>query len=119
MSNSKIDEIDSKYNFSNFLISLKSKEIFQDFERYNDEQLLDYFKSKININKIKNYMKSILLSNTIKEAFEILYEEKYKYPFTNENEASEYVGKYIDFIVLKDKTAKGATNKYNLRTKIF
>ena len=122
LSNIKIDRIDSKYNFSNFLISLKSNETyrtFQDFERYNDEELLNYFKSKINFNKIKSYMKSILLSNTIKEAFEVLYEEKYKYPFTNENEASEYVEKYIDFIVLKDKTAKGATNKYNLRTNIF
>ena len=125
LSNINIDEIDNKYNFSNYLINIKkfanneNNEMFKEFELLNYDLLLNHFKSKIDINKIKNFMKSILLSKTIKDAFKILYEEKYKYPFTNEDEASEYVEKYIDFIVLNDKTAKGATNKYNLQTKIF
>ena len=125
LSNINIEEIDNKYNFSNYLINLKkyanneNNELYKEFELLNYEQLLNHFKSKININKIKNFMKSILLSNTIKDAFKILYEEKYKYPFNNEDEASEYVEKYIDFIAINDKTAKGATNKYNLQTKIF
>lgn len=119
ISNIQINQIDSKFNFSNIVINIKNDEVFKEYELYNEEELLNYFKSKIDLNKIKKFMKNILLSNCIKEAFEILYEEKYKYPFTNYDEASDYVDRYIDFIVLKDNTAKGATNKYNLQTKIF
>ena len=119
ISNIQINQIDSKFNFSNIVINIKNDEVFKEYELYNEEELLNYFKSKIELNKIKKFMKNILLSNCIKEAFEILYEEKYKYPFTNYDEASDYVDRYIDFIVLKDNTAKGATNKYNLQTKIF
>ena len=115
----QIGIIDDKYNFDNILETLKSKEKYKEYELYNDEQLLNYYKTKINFKRIKKLMIDILLSRVIKEAFAILYEEKYKYPFRNEEEASEYVNKYIDFLVLKDKTAKGATNRYTLKTIIF
>ena len=119
LSKIQFDKMGDKFNFDNILITLLNNKKFEEYELYNDEQLSNYFKTKIDLQKIKRFMIDILLSNSIKEAFSILYEEKYKYPFINKEEASEYVNNYIDFVVLKDKKARGVTNKYTFKTKIF
>ena len=115
----QFDKIDNKYNFSNILIQLKSEEKSDDFESLKDEYLLNYYKEKLDFNKIKSLMKKILSSKCIKEAFSEFYGEKYKYPFINKEETSKYIDKYIDFIVIKDKTSQGITNKFTLQTKLF
>ena len=119
VSKMEIDKIDKKYNFNNILLCLKTQEIFEEYELYNHENLMKFFEKKINIDKMKNFMKNIILSNCIKDAFSLLYETKCKYPFNNEDEALNFIENYIEFIYLKDKSAKGATNKFTLKTKIF
>ena len=115
----EIDKIDKKYNFNNILLSLKTEENFQDYELYNHENLMNFFEEKINFDRIKKFIKKIILSNCIKDAFSLLYEQKYKYPFDTEDEASNFIENYLEFIYLKDESAKGATNEFTLKTKIF
>jgi len=115
----EINKLDKKYNFSNILLCLKAGETFEDYELYNHENLIHFFEEKINIDKVKMLMKKIILSNCIKDAFSLLYDKKSTYPFNTEDEASNFIENYIDFIYLKDESAKGATNKFTLQTKIF
>ena len=115
----EIEKIDNKFSFNNLLVSLEFKEIFEEYELYKEKQLFNYFKKKLNFERIKRFMIQILVSNCIKEAFDVLYEKKYNYPFKSIDEAEKYVNNYIDFIVLKDTKVKGVTNKFTLKTKIF
>lgn len=115
----KIDEKDDIYNFSNFLLRLKNDFPFENYELYNLKKIEEHFEKNIDFDKLKRFMKKILRSNVIKEVYNILYEKKFKYPFDNEDEASNFVDKYVRFIYLKDKSAKGATNKFTLKTYIF
>ena len=70
----------------------------------------NFYEENINFTKIKNFMKKILQAKIIKEAFSILYENKLEYPFNNQQEASNFVDNYVEFIYLKDFSEKGSSN---------
>ena len=115
----EVNKIDIKYNFDNYLLHLQNDGLFEEYELYNEKELIKFYESKLDFEKIKNFMKKILLSRCIKDAFSLLYGDPYKYPFKTFKDASDYVNNFIEFIPIKDKSAKGATNKFNLKTKIF
>ena len=115
----EVNKIDIKYNFDNYLLHLQNDGLFEEYELYNEKELIKFYESKLDFKKIKNFMKNILLSRCIKDAFSLLYGDPYKYPFKTFKDASDYVNNFIEFIPIKDKSAKGATNKFNLKTKIF
>lgn len=119
ISNIQIKDIENKYNLRNSLTVIESTQPIEEFELYNEENLMQYYRKNIDFNKIKNFMKKIIRSTCIKEAYTLFYGEKIKYPFDTEKIAEDFVDNYIEFICLKDKTAKGATNKFTLKTKIF
>ena len=119
VTNIQVDTIDNKYNFDNIILNYQTGKKLEKYELYKEKVLMEYYESKLDFEKIKSFMKKILLSNCIKEAFSFLYEKPYEYPFKTFEDASDFVDNYVKFITLNDKTCKGATNKFTLKTKIF
>ena len=77
----QVDKIDDKYNFKNLLLNYQTNEKFEKYELYKENELRKFYESKLDFNKKKNFLKKILLSRCIKEAFSELYEKPYEYPF--------------------------------------
>jgi len=107
------------YNIDNALLHYKNQRCFKKEELYNMNELYNHYQKQFDFDKFKNFFKKILQSKTIKQAFSILYPEIYKYPFDNEEKAKNFINNYYKFILLKDKTSNGGTNKFTLETKLF
>ena len=118
----KEEEI-SFYNLENLKLyfSLESfeKRKFQIQDFYKYEKLNNYLRAKFDENKIRNFLTNILTSNVIKESFTFFYGNNVKYPFIQENEAKNYLNKYLKFIPLKSETTSGVTEKFSMETYIF
>ena len=89
------------------------------FEISNYNQAYDSFNDIIQIEKIKIFLKKILCSNVIKQAFQILYPSYIEYPFKTENDAKNYINKHINFVPFYRTKSNGFTDKFTLDTYIF
>ena len=80
---------------------------------YNFDYLLKNPPLKIDISKIKYFIKEIMLSNTFKEAFNILYGKDEKYPFDNNN-IEIFINDYIKFYPYLSHSNCAQTNKFTM-----
>ena len=110
---------DNEYNIDNVLLHYNNKKCFKKEELYNMEKLYNHYKKQFDLDKLKNFFLKILQSKTIKQAFNILYPEIYKYPFDDKKKADNFINNYFKFILLKNKTSNGAANKFTLQTQLF
>ena len=86
---------------------------------FNYEKTYDTFNKFIIIDKIKKFLKKIYCSNVIKEAFQILYPSYIPFPFKTEEDAENYINKYINFVVFYSTETNAVTDKFSLDTYIF
>ena len=117
------DEEISLYNLKNLKLYINSnpsqKKVFKIYELYKYDKLLEYYSNKFDEKKIRIFIKKILISNVIKEAFSFFYGKNIKYPFTSELKAEDYLNKYLKFIPLKSEKTSGVTEKFSMETYIF
>ena len=118
----KADEIKS-YNLKNIKLyinlSLIDKTLFQKYELKNIKALKEYYKSEFDEDKIRLFLKKILVSNVFKEAFAFLYGNDIKYPFINEEKAKSFLDNYLKFIPMKNETINAITEKFSMEIYIF
>ena len=85
----------------------------------NYNQAYDTYNNIINIEKIKNFLKKIFLSNVIKEAFQVLYPSYIKYPFQTEKDIENYINKHLNFVPFYSSKSNGITDKFTSDSYIF
>ena len=111
------------YNLKNLKLYINSvlsqKNAFKTYELYKYDELLKYYSSKFDENKIRIFLRKILISNVIKEVFSFFYGKNIKYPFSNELSAENYLNKYLKFIPLKSERTSAVTEKFSMETYIF
>lgn len=91
----------------------------KDIELKNYDEMEKYFKTIIETEKVNKILAKIFCSRVIKEAFEILYPKSFTFPFTNENEALEFINDNFHYVPYKSYKAEGISDKFTLEVYYF
>ena len=97
----------------NCVLNIKKEIELEDFEKKNYQGLKDYFNQLINFDKMITFLSKIFTSNVIREAFQYLYPEYFKFPFKNEKDCLDFLKKYYHFVPLKVNGPAGMTEKFS------
>ena len=100
----------------NYIININKEISLEEIETKTYDSIYNYFNELIDFNKMKKFLSKIFTSNVFKEAFNFLYPDYYKFPFKNENDASNFLDKFYHFIPLKILRTAGITEKFSLET---
>ena len=103
----------------NFVLKANKKIKLKTSETKNYDEMAKYFKNKINIEKVNEFLSKIFCSNVIKEAFKLLYPDYFLFPFTDENEAKTFIEENFHYIPYKSSKTGGITEKLTLESYYF
>ena len=104
----------SKKCINNFILNAQDEMYLEDFEEMTYDEQVKFYDEIIDFKKMKTFLSKIFVSRVIKEAFEYLYPDYYKFPFKNEEEAFNFLEKYFHFIPLKNLSTAWITEKFSL-----
>lgn len=102
------------YCIKNFVLNINGKMNLEEIELKNYKSMSKSFDQIINFEKMKKFLAKIFCSKVIREAFDHLYPEHYKFPFKDEKEALNFLNEYYYFIPFKSEGAHGVTEKFFL-----
>ena len=98
----------------NFLLGIKEDIYLEDFEEKTYNGLKEFFNEIIGFDKMISFLSKVFTSKVIREAFNYLYPQNFKFPFKNEKDAFDFLRKYYHFIPLKIFGTAGITEKFSL-----
>ena len=88
-----------------------------ELKKYNEMEA--FFKGIIDIENVNKLLAKICCSNVMKEAFNILYPDYYKFPFNDESEALEFIKENFHYIPYKSYKTGGISEKFTLESYYF
>ena len=88
-------------------------------ELNNYNKMEKFFKGIIDIENVNKLLAKICCSNVMKEAFNILYPDYYKFPFNDESEALEFIKENFHYIPYKSYKTGGISEKFTLESYYF
>ena len=98
----------------NYVLNINNSLKLDPIEINNYNEMLKYFNEIIDFSKMKKFLSIIFTSQTIKEAFKILYPEQFNFPFKNQQNALEFLDKYYHFIPLKIPDLAAVTERFSM-----
>ena len=114
-----LNKDDKNTCIDNFVLKANKKIKLKTSETKNYDEMAKYFKNKINIEKVNEFLSKIFCSNVIKEAFKLLYPDYFLFPFTDENEAKTFIEENLHYIPYKSSKTGGITEKLTLESYYF
>ena len=104
----------SKKCIKNFILNAQGKMYLEKYEEMTYDEQVKLYDEIIDFKRMKIFLSKIFVSKVIKEAFNYLYPDYYKFPFKNEKEAFNFLEKYFHFIPSKNLSTAGITEKFSL-----
>ena len=98
----------------NYVLNINNSLKLDPIEIKNYNEMLKYFDEIIDFTKMKKFLSIIFTSQTIKDAFKILYPEQFNFPFKNKQKALEFLDKYYHFIPLKIPDLAAVTERFSM-----
>ena len=104
---------------SNYLLNKSGKINLSNYQLLNYDKIIENFYPKINIEKIRNFLTNILLSNLFKEIFYFFYPDDLIFPFKDKKAAEDFIKHNLNFLPMINDSAHASADKFTLGIYIY